>query len=462
MIAGLAGGLLLLYIGLVSPKRALRCLPAAGRYFSRAYSIQRASLPGVIPGNQLQLLVNGDEALPVMLALIDSATSSVRIQTMLFFPDEAGMSVARALARAAERGVRVQLSFNIDQTASGTLADRYTKEKKARLSLQMDRMIEELRDGGVELRDNPPGIEFELEGVSPTARSIQQEIERYACVSANHYDHRKLLIVDDNRAIIGGMNIGNSYLYRVAPDLHLDMLEEAAQREAEGKPEAWEKWFDAALLVEGPAARAMVDEFNWRWEVLKGEPIPPSLPDPASSEGERPGVDLHFLVQRPGRTEVGTAFMDLVGQARLEIYVSSPFVSYEPALQALQAAARRGVRVVFVVPNERQEVTVSGRVMRAAAPDLVHSGLELYYNDLRMAHTKILVVDGEQVLLGSFNLNHRSFRHDLETAVLVRDSAFSQDVIERVFNPYLSISHRVTAEERQPLNLLDWFIKPFT
>lgn len=459
LLAVLAGSVLAAYITLVTPRRALRCLPAAARTLARAYADNQlaANPPRLLPGNRVRLLVNGNEALPAMLNLVDSAQHTIRMQVMLFFPDEAGFTLARALARAARRGVQVQLSFNIDQTANGTLADAYPREKKERLNALMTRMLEELRQAGVEVRANPAGIDFPLQQASPRARAVMQSIERNACVAANHYDHRKLLIVDGAQAVIGGMNVGSAYLYQVAPDPQQDMLEETAQRNHQGLPEAFDKWFDAALWVQGPVAAEMVEEFNWRWEVLGGAALPPE-----AVQAHPGGSPAALLVQRPGTPQAGAQILAMIRQAQREIYIASPYVSYEPALRALQEAAQRGVRVVFVVPGARQEMAISGRIMHAEAPALVSSGVEVYFNDLRMAHTKIMVVDGSQVVAGSFNLNHRSFRHDLETVALVEDPTLAAEVIERVFVPYLSLSRRASPDPRPPLNLLDWFLQPFT
>ncbi len=148
--------------------------------------------------------------------------------------------------------------------------------------------------------------------------------------------------------------------------------------------------------------------------------------------------------------------------AQREILVASPFVSYEPALEALMSASRRGVRVVFVVPNRHQEMEISGEMFRDSAGALIHAGVQVYFNDLRMTHTKLLVVDGRDTLVGSFNLNHRSFRHDLEVGVFVQDEGFAQQVIERVITPYLQISYPVEQPPAPAWNPFHWFIRPFT
>ena len=463
LILSFIGLVLVVYTLLVTPKRFRQCLSAPIRYLSRSDSgEQRAVLPDALPGNHIRLLVNGNEALPAMIDLIQGAQSSIRWQVMLFHPDTTGRGLADALAAAARRGVKVQLSFNIDQTENGTLVDRLSGQAGGRDHQAMQSMLADLRAAGVEVRSNPASIDFPLTGLSPQAQANQRGIQQNACISANHYDHRKILIVDDRLAWMGGMNVSENYLYQTSPDLAQDMVSEAEQRRQEGQEEAWEKWLDTAVVMEGPVIQPLIEEFNWKWEVLGGR-----LLDARSDRGDlnKPfldGVSLQLLTQRPGLPQIGTRFLDLVAHARREIVVASPFVSYDPALEALQAASRRGVRVIFIVPNARNEQPISRRIFRESAGDLLDAGVQLYFNNRRMVHTKMMVVDGEQVLLGSFNLNYRSFRLDQEIAVLVDDKRFAQEVVERVFEPNLRISDPVHPPVQTPWNPLNWFIKPFT
>ncbi len=138
-------------------------------------------------GSRVELLVNGHEAYAALLNFIENAEKSIRWQVMLFYPDETGQKLAVALADAARRGVRVQLSFNIDQTVNGTLADGYSRERKQRQNQQMQSMLAMLREAGVEVRDNPPGVDFDLVGKSTEAKAIQAGIQDSVCISANHY-----------------------------------------------------------------------------------------------------------------------------------------------------------------------------------------------------------------------------------------------------------------------------------
>lgn len=460
----LVGAVLVLYVVvytlLVSPRRFKQCLTAPVAFLTRNYKEeQKASLPKPAAGNSVRLLVNGDEALPALLELIDGAQESIRWQVMLFFPDEAGRTLSDALVRAAKRGVRVQLSFNIDQTTNGTIADGYSRARKERQNREMKAMLADLSAAGVELRSNAPGDELPPETLAPGPRAVQQGFINNTCVTANHYDHRKLLIVDGKRAWMGGMNVGNEYLYRIPPEFEQDSTLEARERARRGLPEAWEKWFDTSVILEGPVVSEIAAAFDWKWQVLGGQPLPEIPPEQEPQGGS---ASVQFLNQQPGLRQAGARFFELVAGAQQEIYVASPFVSFDPALQALQSAAQRGVRVVFIYPDAHQESAISGQLFHDQAGGLVDSGVELYFNDLRMTHTKLMVVDGKQVLLGSLNLNHRSFLLDLEIAAVVDDPAFAAEVISRVFDPYLTISRRISPPyQRPPWNPLRWWIKPF-
>ena len=447
-----------IYTLLVTPRRFFQCLGAPARYFLRPDgSEQRASLPAPSPGNRVRLLVNGDEALPALLQAIDGAQQNIRWQVMLFAPDAVGEELAQALASAARRGVQVQLSFNIDQSVNGTIVDGFSRAQKQHLNQQMERMLADLRAAGVEVLANTSGVDFPLGNVSTEARAIQQQIQANTCVSANHIDHRKIVVIDGRTAFIGGMNVGGSYLYHIPPQANADMVEEAAQRAREGLPEPWEKWLDSAVVVEGPVVQEMVRSFNWRWEVLGGSPV---AAEPVGAVGG--SAPVQWLEQRPGSPQVGARVLELIEGAQQEIWIASPFVSYDPALEALRSAARRGVRVVFVTPGKHQEMPISRRIFRDSADELVADGVEVFFNDRRMAHTKLLVVDGRLSLVGSFNFNNRSFLHDLEAGALVDDPALAREIIERVFLPYLTISTPLIEPLNVPWNPFNWIIKPFT
>lgn len=445
-------------LALVSWRRVSRCVVAIAGYL-RGYPIDETEiqLPPYTGSNTVKLLVNGNEILPVMLDLIADSRSTIRFQVMLFHPDEAGKAVASALAEAARRGVEVQLSFDIGQTTKGPLFLRYSREQTKERQQDISDLLHDLRQAGVAVMDNPTGTYFGAKNLSQQAAEVQREILESTCVGMNHADHRKIIIVDGRMAIIGGTNVGNEYLYRMPPDFGQRMDLEAVSRRESGLEESWEKWLDTAVMLKGPAVRQLVEEFNNRWEIIGGKPIPAeSVP---SGEGD---VSVQVLSQRPGNEQIASSYLTLIREAQESIFISSPYVSYGPALQLLMQAASRGVRIVFVFPGDYNDVPISPRIFRSFTPGLLSAGVQVYENNERMIHSKVMVVDNRWTTIGSFNFDHRSFNHDFEQNLVIDEADFASEVIERLFEKYMTISTLLPEPYTRRLNLFERLILPFS
>ncbi len=447
------------YTFLVTPKRFFQCLNAPFKiYTNDPLDGLGAELPPNINGNQVALLVNGNEILPKMIEIIDSAESNIRWHVMLFIPDEAGLQLAEALINASARGVDVELAFDIKQSLNATIIAPYSPEKQARVKESMPIMLTDMRAAGITVLESGSGIDYPLEGLSDKAVAVQSDIMHAACLGINHLDHRKILIIDDVLAIIGGMNVGNEYLYLIPPDLSIEANDEVENRRAAGKPEAWEKWQDSAVVVSGPAVNELVQEYSIRWEILGGKPHP----SPVERSPILGDTSVGVLRQRPGLHEISTSMAKLMDAAEDEIYVAYPYVSHPVLLKHLKAASERGVRVVFVFPGEYNDVDISRKLFRQLTPGLLEAGIEVYENNERMNHTKIMVVDGQYVNLGSHNFNYRSVKHDQELNLLIKDSAFANEVIERIFEPYLQQTNRLVTPYQIKQTPIDKLILPFS
>lgn len=460
VLAGLLAVYFIAYTILVTPRRFLQCLDGPIATYRRdPQDGLGADLPSPIDGNEVALQVNGDEILPAMLELIDGAEHSIRWQVMVFKPDEAGQQLAEALSEAAGRGVTVQLAFSFDQSTNAVFFAPSAPEVTQRYREAMPVMLAEMRAAGVTVLDSG-----EITGtpspaaLSEEARRWQREIMRSACIGQNHVDHRKVLIVDDEVALVGGMNVGNEYLYWVPPDVSMDASAEAAMREEAGEAEAWEKWQDSAVLVSGPVVRQLVEAFNPRWEVMGGEPVSPITPS-ARTRGDAP---IRAVSQGPGRAEISTGMVALMDAAEEEIYAAFPYVSHPVLLDHLMAASERGVRVVFVYPGDHNEVAISRRLLRLLSGELMAAGVELYEHNERMNHTKLMVVDGRTVSVGSHNFNYRSVRHDLELNLLIEDEALAEEAIRRVFEPYMEQAERLTVPYDLRWGPFDRLVLPFS
>jgi cardiolipin synthase len=448
---------LALIIGVLSG-RVTSCLRAILGYL-RGFPVDPddVELPEYSGGNQVRLLSDGNEILPAALELVSQAEKVIRIQTMLLHPDEAGQAITRELVEAARRGVLVQLAFDWSQSAGGPVHLRHPRTLRKERKQQVAAMVAALRDAGGTVVDDKPGAGRHRR--RPTGGGAQERRDRGTsfCLSANHVDHRKLMIVDDKVAIVGGANISREYLYGIPPDLSLPMDEEAKLRWGAGKPEAWEKWLDAAIQVEGPALGGLVELFSDRWEAIGGARVP-MLGDPPS----RGSVPVRVLSQEPGNEGIAASYLRMAGAAEREIYVVSPYVSYRPFLRLLAEAARRGVRVVLVFPGALNDVSISRDIFRALTRELVPSGVQIYENNRRMIHTKAMVIDRRWVHLGSFNCDYRSFVHDYELALLIDDVGLAEEVIHRLFERYLQEAELLQTPYAVSLTPVERLILPFT
>jgi cardiolipin synthase len=439
-------------------RRILACLQGVVSYISGFEHIASVGVQGKFTrGNHLEILFRGDRILPAMLSLIRSAERTIRWQVMLFHPDEAGRQLAAALSDAARRGVMVHLSFDRSQTTDGPAFAPHPPHKKRRLRESMRNMIAELESAGAIVLDNRAGIGRKSTPASPAARRLWDDLSRRICISANHVDHRKLLIVDDELAIVGGANVGNQYLYHQPPNFELTMDQAAALRRRTGQPEAWQKWIDVAVQAQGPVVQQLANAFLLRWELLGG-PSGPAL-RPAHPAGDR---RAKVLSQRPGDVSLARGALSLIRDAQEEILISSPYTSYHPAMEALKKSAQAGVRVRLITPGEFNDVALSKRVFRSLTPGLLDAGVQVFENNRRMIHSKIMIVDRRWTSIGSLNLNYRSFVHDFELNLLIDGHDLAEEIATQVFETYFRDSEFLEIPYHLRLNPIERLIVPFS
>jgi cardiolipin synthase len=443
----LAGGAMLLavigYLALVGPGNAWRCLDGLPAYL-RGFNddVATASIPPLLSGNRLQLLIDGNEALPVVVEAIESAEHHIHLQTMIFVNDGAGQRIGDALIAAAGRGVRVRLLFDHYITRNGDPLDVVLRlGRRLPKAERTDAIVARLEAGGVLVRDSyppgrPPAADLESAVVAEQT-ALRQEI----CLALNHHDHRKLLIVDGQVAFVGGLNVSDEYYY----------------------DEPFAGWHDVAVRLEGPAAVEANRLFVTRWRASGGDRVAwddAAFFPPTDQVG---GSPVALLAQRPGQGEVAAAIMQAVAAAEREIWALNPYINYDPLLAELVAAARRGVRVVMIVPDTHNDEPTAREALRRRSRALLDAGVELYDYHERMSHAKVMLIDDHWVTLGSFNLNHRSFNHDLEANILVDDPLFAAEVRTRLFEVDLARSRPIQKGRGwRPTDWLLGLVEPFS
>ncbi len=246
-------------------------------------------------------------------------------------------------------------------------------------------------------------------------------------------NHRKIAVIDGHTALIGSQNIGDEYRGRLA---------------------RLSPWYDSHLRIRGPAALFLQQVFAEDWLFATREHL---SGDEHFAAPEAAGDSVVQVVPSGPDGDVSALSQLLfaaISSARSSVRIATPyFVPDEGLRLALLHAAIRGVRVQLVLPSRSDNALVlwAGRSFYA---ELLEAGVEIYEFDAGMLHSKVVVVDERWCLLGSANMDIRSFRFNFEASVLVYDAPVSAALARQV-QSHVARSSRVTLPDamRRPLHV---------
>ena len=318
----------------------------------------------VLWGNRVTLLEGGRLAFESMLAAIRGASRAVAVEMYAWADDRVGRRFAEAIRAKAREGVRTLV-----------LVDSFG-------SLGSGDLMESLEQSGAEVQWFHP--------LAPWTPAW----------FPNRRDHRKLVIVDGACAFAGGMNFAEAY------------TEEFTGERA---------FIDLAVRVEGPAVKELSRLFVRTWIRTGGsEGAAGDLGESGREQG-RAGVQIvegAGIIRRRG---LRRSYLGLIATARRRILLANAYFAPErPLRRALCRAARQGVSVELLLPGVT-DVPMVRWAGRASYGRLLEAGVSIRETRRSVLHAKAAVFDDEILVAGSANLDHRSFRHNLEVAVNVFD-----------------------------------------
>lgn len=236
-------------------------------------------------------------------------------------------------------------------------------------------------------------------------------------------NHRKLVVVDGAVAFTGGMNVGDEYSGR-------------------SRRKGRRHFQDSHLRIEGPAVVDFAELFAEDWRFATGERLAP--PPPGAAALGAGGAVVCPLPSGPDQRLNASAhtFFAGIARARRECFLTTPyFVPDEPTIRALVSAARGGVDVRVLVPA-RSDVRLTGLAGRSYYRELVRGGVRIFEYQPSMLHAKTMVVDGSWGIVGSANVDMRSFRLNFEIGAVVHEPAFAAALAAR-FHQELAASAEV-------------------
>ena len=368
------------------------------------YTLQSTCQAALHHGNRIHVYTNGVEFYPAMLDAIRSATRSVNMECYIFQPGRIADQFIDVLSDRARKGLNVTIV--VDAIGSFNL---------------WGRPVRRLRKAGCRIES-------------------YQRLRWYSLARFNNRTHRELLVVDGRVAFAGGAGIADWWAY------------------PKGKRPAWR---DTMAKFEGPIVAALqgVAAENWLeccGEVLMGPEYFPNL-DPAG--------DTTAFVIRSSPADRATAsrvaFQLLMEGADQEVRISTPYFLPDRALRrALKDIAQRGVSVSVIVPGRNTDQRWVRLASRRMWGELLQAGVRIYEYRATMTHAKVLVIDGLWAVLGTTNIDNRSFEHNDEINVALQDTVVAARLLED-YERDLRDSREVTADDWRRRPLWEKIVGPF-
>jgi cardiolipin synthase len=346
-----------------------------------------------VGGNRAQLMKDSNAAIEAMVADIDAARDHVHLLFYIWLPDNNGLRVVEALKRAAARGVTCR-------AMADSLGSRLMIHSKH---------WREMRKAGVRLASA-------LAIGNPLLRPLKRRIDLR--------NHRKIVVIDHAVTYCGSQNCAD-------PEFRI---------KAKYAP-----WVDAMVRFEGPIARQNQYLFAADWGAETGEDLGPLLSrtiDPLPAGFPAQVIGTGPTVRYSAMPEM---FETLMYAARRELVITTPYYVPDEAMQtALCASARRGVGTTIIFPA-RNDSWIVGAASRSYYGGLLAAGVRIFEYQGGLLHTKSLTVDGEVTLIGSANMDRRSFDLNYENNILLYDRALTADVRQRQAD-YIAHSRSVASE----------------
>ncbi len=356
--------------------------PLAGGSEFEAIARDAMALGGFPPlaGNTLELMADADELLRRLAADIDQARTHVHLLYYIWMEGGLAGMVYEALERAAQRGVDCRVLA--DSVGSGRFLGGEWARRLGRAGVRVD-------------------------GALPASAM------RALAARLDLRNHRKIGVIDGRIAYCGSQNL-------------IDTSFHFKKRSRVGP------WIDASVRVEGPAVQALAAVFLRDWALEDDQPV--RLEPPYLTSLERPARQaavVQVVPTGPGPDVVAMreALLTTIYAARSELTMTTPyFVPDEATLAALTAAARRGVRVTIVLPRTSDSRLVAA-ASRSHFEELLESGVTITRYRHGLLHAKLLAVDGKFSMIGSANIDARSFWLNFEVTLFVYDEAFAASLM---------------------------------
>lgn len=351
--------------------------------------------------NKIDILLNGEEKFPAVLEALRAAKNHIHIEYYIYEDDEIGNAIKDILIEKAKAGVKVRLIY--DDFGSRSIRKR---------------VVPELIAAGVQA--------FPFYKVLFIALANR----------LNYRNHRKIIVIDGCVGFTGGINISDRYV----------------NSEANIKQVYWR---DTHVKISGTGVYYLQYLFICDWNFCADEELGPQSDFFCDSEVDFGDSVVQISASGPDSDNPTILFsiIQVIGMAEKEILITTPyFIPGESLIDALSVAALSGVKVVLLVPDSS---TSDSRMVAAAARsyygELMHAGVEVYQYRKGFIHAKTMVTDRSLSMVGTANMDNRSFELNFEVNCVIYDSKVATSMTDTFYRDL---------EDAERIDLIEWEKRP--
>jgi cardiolipin synthase len=333
-------------------------------------------------GNRAAALIDGPETFASINEAVKAARHHVHVETFIFSDDELGRQFGELLTQKRSEGVQVRVIY--DSVGSMETSTRF---------------FDELRGKGIEVRQFRP--------MNPVKTPLIWKIQ--------NRDHRKIIVVDGKVAFTGGINVSGTY-------------SSSSKSKPGPKRGVDEGWRDTHVKLEGPAVSYLQTLFVQMWN-RAGEPMPAACDAECFPRLSPAGKELVAIVANDSEDDDRSLYATYIAafsHATSRIWLTHAYFAPNDAmLEALENAARRGVDVRLIMPGFSDSAMIL-RATQSTYARLLKNGVRIYERKDALLHAKSVVIDGALSVVGSANLDMRSFIHNDEVNAVIVSRDFGR------------------------------------
>lgn len=357
--------------------------------------IRRAGYSPLTGNNNVKLLINGDDKFPTLLKELENAKSHIHIEYYIYENDITGNQVADILIKKAREGIVVR--FLYDDFGSHGLGKNFIKK---------------LQDAGVQ-----------------TAPFFK--IKWYAFANRlNYRNHRKIIVIDGRIGFVGGINMSDKYRNDLNKENQLF-------------------WRDTHLMIKGQATAYLQYLFMGDWNFCSTKPFEYSesyfIDETKQENFENEVVQIAASGPDSKQPVIFYSLLEAINSAKVSIYITSPyFIPDESLMDALIIAIKGGLDVKILIPGKSDSKIVNAAAS-AYYTELLQVGAKIYRYNKGFVHAKTMVIDDDLAIVGSANMDYRSFDLNFEVNAIVYSKKIAAQ-LTRAFENDLCVSELINAK----------------